>query len=50
VAEVLGVSTRTVERFVAGRTLVAPLRVGRQCRWRDSTIRAYLDQLEAQAR
>jgi predicted DNA-binding transcriptional regulator AlpA len=51
VAELLGVSHRSVERYVYTRVIPRPLRLGKQSclRWRRSSIMAFLAKREAAA-
>lgn len=42
VAEKLNVSTRTIERLMSRRKFPKPIKIGRQNRWREGTIEAWL--------
>jgi excisionase family DNA binding protein len=48
-ADLLGMSVRTVERLCARRQLPQPMRLGRQLRWRRVAIDDFLRQREAEA-
>ena len=45
----LGVSPSTIRRKVALGTFPAPILIGRQLRWRKSTIERYIAECEARA-
>jgi excisionase family DNA binding protein len=50
VAKLLGVTTRTVDRWVAKRVLPPPMRVGpRLLRWRRQVIHDFMRRLEKRA-
>jgi predicted DNA-binding transcriptional regulator AlpA len=51
VAELLGVTPRTMERYIARKIIPAPIRLGTQTclRWRKSTIMSFLAKKEAEA-
>ncbi len=46
-AEILGVSTRTVWRLVSGGQLPQPLRFGRNVRWNYATVRTWIERGDA---
>jgi predicted DNA-binding transcriptional regulator AlpA len=48
--KLLGVRRRTIERWVASGRFPRPMKVGGTDRWRQSTVLAHLDRLEAEAR
>ena len=49
VGDWLGVSPSTIRRKVALGTFPAPILIGRQLRWRTSTIERYIAECEARA-
>lgn len=48
-AQILGVSKRTFECFIARENAPLPIRIGRHRRWRRAEVRAWLDGLDPHA-
>jgi predicted DNA-binding transcriptional regulator AlpA len=48
--EIFGLSRRTIERDIAKGIFPKPMKIGGVARWREETVRSYLDRLEGQAR
>jgi predicted DNA-binding transcriptional regulator AlpA len=42
-ARLLGVSTRTLWRLLAGQQLISPIKLGGSTRWRLSDVRAWIE-------